>query len=381
MRTHGSLLQLGARVLSTRHGPFDLRVFRNLATRELVLVASRGELAGRAPLLARVHSSCVTSESLHALDCDCAGQLDSALEAIAAEGRGALFYLMQEGRGAGLVAKARDRMMVQASGHRLTTFEAYEQMGILHDQRRYGDVASAMALLGIRAPLRLLSNNPEKRLALEREKIVVSELRAVERDASLFSAHYLEAKRSTGHRLGRPLASPAALPAAVERFEPRLLPGVSDVMEMAHYLLPVALDSARDRAVGDAGTPGEGRSAWLHLHLLCDSGGAREWMALRPVAGEGSVARKSAERSQAPAPALRLVCERLPDRLGDRDADRPVAAWLEAALELDEETAWLVFVPAPAGSLGADETEKPRFERRATRAIAALEAAAPAARG
>ncbi len=124
MQIRGSLLRLETRALETRHGPFEAVVFRNLGSHRLAIVLLRGDVSGSEPLLARVHSSCVTSEALGARDCDCADQLDGALAAIAVEGRGALFYLLQEGRGAGLTAKSRDRMLVQASRHRLTTFEA-----------------------------------------------------------------------------------------------------------------------------------------------------------------------------------------------------------------------------------------------------------------
>ncbi len=145
-----------------------LHVFRDLVVGRVAMVLSRGALAARSPLLARVHSSCLTSECLMGCDCDCAGQLEDALERIAARGRGAIVYLMQEGRGAGLSAKARDRMLVQASGSRLTTFDAYERMGLPPDLRRYDAVASMLAMLDVRGPLRLLTNNPEKLGAVAR---------------------------------------------------------------------------------------------------------------------------------------------------------------------------------------------------------------------
>src|SRR6185436_1559805 len=111
-----------------------------------------GAVGAPAPLLARVHSSCVTSEAYGACDCDCAEQLAASLAEIAGAGRGVLFYLMQEGRGAGFAAKARDRMLVQTSRHRLTTFEAYARMGLDHDCRRYEEVGDLCRLLGVRAP-------------------------------------------------------------------------------------------------------------------------------------------------------------------------------------------------------------------------------------
>jgi len=124
-RLDGTLLAVDARPLSTPHGRFRAHRFHDLATERPVLALAYGTITGREPVLARVHSSCVTSEVYGACDCDCAEQLDAALAHVARRGRGVLFYLMQEGRGAGFVAKALDRMLVQASGHRLTTFDAW----------------------------------------------------------------------------------------------------------------------------------------------------------------------------------------------------------------------------------------------------------------
>ena len=124
-----------------RHGDFIVHFFRDLARQQAAMAIVCGELDGTAPLLARVHSSCLTSECLMGRDCDCAEQLDAALATMSRAGAGVLFYLMQEGRGAGLTAKARDRMIVQASGNRITTFEAYAEMGLPPDLRRYETIA------------------------------------------------------------------------------------------------------------------------------------------------------------------------------------------------------------------------------------------------
>jgi 3,4-dihydroxy 2-butanone 4-phosphate synthase/GTP cyclohydrolase II len=161
-RIDGALLAVGETALDTVHGPFRAHAFHNLTSGDPAVAVTCGDLGTAEPLVARVHSSCITSEAYGACDCDCAEQLDAALAQIAAEGRGALFYLTQEGRGAGFAAKARDRMLVQASRNRLTTFDAYEKMGLRKDQRRYDEVAAMCRLLGVRAPLCLLTNNPDK---------------------------------------------------------------------------------------------------------------------------------------------------------------------------------------------------------------------------
>ena len=260
----GSLLALGTRSLDTVHGRFRAHLFHNLATGQPAVAVATGRLAGRAPLLARVHSSCVTSEAYGACDCDCAEQLGAALAAIAAAGRGVLFYLTQEGRGAGFAAKARDRMLVQASGHRITTFEAYDRLGLGHDQRRYDEVATACRLLGVTARLRLLTNNPEKLDALHDAGVSVCGHQALAVGASPFSRHYLAAKSRSGHLLSAGSGEAAALPERVRRLRPRPLRGLPRFLELASYLLPLR-------------TPAP---AWFRLHLYLDVVARRERVVL-----------------------------------------------------------------------------------------------------
>ncbi len=267
-RLSGTLLQLGTRPLETRHGAFALHHFHDLESGQPVLALAAGELAGAAPLLARVHSACATSEAFGACDCDCAEQLDAALAALAREGRGALFYLMQEGRGAGFAAKARDRMWVQASGQKLTTFEAYERMGLPGDHRRYGCVAHALRLLGCESPLRLLSNNPDKQQALEAEKLRIADVLPLRPGASPFNLHYLASKSRSGHSLPHADPSSAAdLPERVHAIEPFRLPGASELVALAAYLVPVRVPALR-------------QPVWFRLHLYLDVALGRERVAL-----------------------------------------------------------------------------------------------------
>jgi len=273
-------LRLGERPIATRHGDFALHLFRDLAAARTAMVLVRCDLAAPAPLLSRVHSSCVTSECLHGCDCDCAEQLDRALARIARAGRGALVYLMQEGRGAGLSAKARDRMLVQASGSRLTTFDAYAEMGLPADLRRYDAVASVFALLGVRGPLRLMTNNPEKLAAvaraLEVEKIEVAGSEPLSGARSAFNRDYLRAKRSSGHTLERSDRAPGARPPqCVRPFEPT--PHAADPTRLvtAAYFIPIALDAAVE---------------WFRLTVLVEREGGRESVVLSRGAGEAPAA-------------------------------------------------------------------------------------------
>ena len=268
----GTLLHLEELTLDTLHGAFRAHVFHDIASRQPVVVLLRGDVRGPAPLLTRVHSSCVTSETFGGCDCDCVGQLDEALRAIASEGRGAAFYLMQEGRGAGFVAKARDRMIVQASENRVTTFEAYEQMGLGGEHRRYDQVASALRILGIRAPLRLLTNNPDKVAALETEKLTVESTLPLHEVASPFNLHYLASKSRSGHAFDDPSGASLAaeLPETVRYFDPYPLAGASRFLHAASYLLPIQLDDSPRNAPSLRSTEPECVPVWFWLHLYFD---------------------------------------------------------------------------------------------------------------
>ncbi|MEO8600993.1 MAG: GTP cyclohydrolase II [bacterium] len=305
----GTLLRGGRHELETAHGAFTAHRFLDLTARQPVLVLTRGETRGDAPLLARVHSSCVTSESFGGADCDCAGQLDAALEQIARAGRGALFYLLQEGRGAGLVAKARDRMLVQASRDRVTTFDAYARMGLDRDYRRYDAVAFACAALGIAAPLAVLSNNPEKVAALAEAGVAIAGVECLERAPSPFNLHYLSAKSRSGHALSQPAppAGAATLPEIVTAFEPAPLEGLPRFIRVARYLLPVR-----------AQPPAEG-AYWMRLHVYVDGLSGREHVVFT-VAGNSTA-----------TPLVHVTAETLLRRFPLRDR---AAAWPEAVEQL-----------------------------------------------
>ncbi|MBK7950451.1 MAG: GTP cyclohydrolase II [Deltaproteobacteria bacterium] len=294
-----AVLHLGERRLATRHGEFDLHLFRDLAQARIAMVLARGDIDGPEPLLARVHSSCLTSECLGGCDCDCAEQLDRALARIDEAGRGVLVYLMQEGRGAGLSAKARDRMLVQASGNRITTFDAYAEMGLPADLRRYDAVASIFAMLGVCGPLRLLTNNPEKvaavARALESEKIEVEAALPVAGDDSPWNRDYLRAKRISGHALTRADRTPGARPPErVVAFEPVELAGDPARLVTASYFLPVALS---------------GEVHWLRTSVLVDRASGRESIVLSRGAWRGPEAMARPDPSQAIALSL---LDRLP---------------------------------------------------------------------
>ncbi len=316
-----------ARTIATRHGPFELRRFRDGQSGLPALALLRGEIFGAAPLLARIHSSCLTSEFLGALDCDCAQQLASALEAIAGAGRGVLIYLMQEGRGAGLLAKARDRMLVQHHGERITTFEAFDRMGLPRDRRSYEAVPALLAQLGISAPLRLLTHNPEKALRLAAAGVCVLETVVLPPAHSPWNAHYLAAKAGEGHALVLSGARGACLPEPVDWFEPHALSELPRFVRAARYLLPVA------------------QAGWLRAHVYWDREAHSERLVLETLC-----ARDGAH------PLRRVLEQALVDRLPLAPAGATRSAWSETAAAFASGRAGRALVLAP------DELQAPDAE-------------------
>ena len=283
---HGRTLHLASCDLAMRPGDFRAHIFQDIIDKHCLIALAHGDITTAAPLHVRLHSSCVTSETLRGCDCDCVGQLDAALELIAKKGRGILFYLMQEGRGVGYAAKARDRMLVQASADRLTTFDAYAAMGLQKDHRHYDNISQICHLLGVRAPFHVLTNNPDKVAALRAQGIRVASTEPLEIEPSPFNLAYLASKATRGgHNLKRPAASKvrrAAPPEPVTAFRPRALAGARRFILFASYFLPV-------KPVDDnpaAAKPGKTAKAprlephWFRAHVYYDIVTSQEYIVL-----------------------------------------------------------------------------------------------------
>lgn len=162
--------EVATTTLPTRYGVFTAHAFRDVLGTELV-VLTVGEVDGT-DVVTRVHSGCVTGDVLGSLRCDCGFQLDTALQLLQDEGRGALVYLpSQEGRGIGLASKL-EAYALQDAG--LDTVEANQELGLPVDARDYGAASQALRALGVRS-VRLLTNNPEKVEALEALGVPVTE--------------------------------------------------------------------------------------------------------------------------------------------------------------------------------------------------------------
>ena len=163
------------------------------------LVLTLGDVSDGAPVLARVHSECLTGDALFSMRCDCGEQLQAALEAIAKEGRGVLLYLRQEGRGIGLLNKIK-AYKLQDEG--ADTVEANEALGFGADQRNYYIVKPMLDHLHIKA-LRLMTNNPRKVAAMEELGFEVTERIALKTPHNPHNQKYLATKAGKlGHLMG-----------------------------------------------------------------------------------------------------------------------------------------------------------------------------------
>jgi 3,4-dihydroxy 2-butanone 4-phosphate synthase / GTP cyclohydrolase II len=331
----GQILSLGTVAMDTAHGRFHALVGRNLATGSAAFAIYLGEIAAPEPLLVRIHSSCVTSETFGGCDCDCVEQLDAALERIARRGRGIVFYLMQEGRGAGFAAKARDRMLVQASGNRLTTFDAYAQMGLDHDCRRYEEVGDLCHLLGVCAPLTVLTGNPEKLAGLRRDAgLAIVGTEPLSPAPSPWNRHYIAAKLLSGHQVADAGAGVAAaeLPETVVACEPRALPGDPRFVHLATYLLPI-------RAVPAPGSRPAGDPSWFRLYAYADLVSRVDRVVL------------TFGRDDAPVQLVRVQREALLERFPLVGAERRKPLWHEAMRRIVAHGGCATFLP----STGFDE--------------------------
>ena len=195
MRRKPTVEIYGETILPTERGPFRTVVFRDTRSGAEHVAMVLGDVAGDA-VPVRVHSECLTSEVLGSLKCDCRAQLDRALDLIAAEGRGAVLYLRQEGRGIGLGNKIR-AYALQAEGY--DTYQANRALGFPDDLRRYDVAAEMLRLLGVGA-VDLITNNPLKVAGLQEAGIEVRRRVPLPSPANPHNVNYLRVKRErTGH--------------------------------------------------------------------------------------------------------------------------------------------------------------------------------------
>ena len=196
---HESLVEMGVEVdMPTDYGHFHLIPFRQKDNGLEHIAIIKGDVSGGDPVLVRVHSSCATGDIFGSMRCDCGAQLHEALRMIEKEGRGAVVYLNQEGRGIGLMDKIR-AYKLQEDG--LDTVEANIHLGHAADERNYGVGAQILNLLGIRK-MRLMTNNPVKRKGLEGFGLEVVENVPIEIEPNCYNKRYMQTKKERmGHNL------------------------------------------------------------------------------------------------------------------------------------------------------------------------------------
>ncbi len=194
-----SLIEQGVEVdLPTRWGRFRAIPFREKRNGLEHIALVKGDLSGDEPALVRVHSSCATGDIFGSHRCDCGEQLHRAMEAVEREGRGAIVYLMQEGRGIGLMEKMK-AYKLQEEG--MDTVDANICLGHKADERDYGVGAQILRAIGV-SRMRLMSNNPTKRIGLQGYGLEIVETVPIEVEPNEYNRNYLRTKRTRmGHDL------------------------------------------------------------------------------------------------------------------------------------------------------------------------------------
>lgn len=186
--------------LPTQWGVFEMHGFEDADADKEHVVLTMGDVANGEPVLARVHSECLTGDSLFSMRCDCGSQLQEAMRKIAEQGRGVLFYLRQEGRGIGLLNKIK-AYKLQDEG--ADTVEANEKLGFGADMRDYSICRPMLEHLNIKS-VKLMTNNPRKVKALEDLGVDVTERIGLATGQNPHNEKYLATKAGKlGHLMGK----------------------------------------------------------------------------------------------------------------------------------------------------------------------------------
>jgi 3,4-dihydroxy 2-butanone 4-phosphate synthase/GTP cyclohydrolase II len=182
--------------MPTDYGDFDLHLYKSTTDGQHHLALVKGEVTGKANVLVRVHSECLTGDVFGSRRCDCGPQLQQAMKQVSEEGRGVILYMRQEGRGIGLVPKIL-AYKLQETG--LDTVEANLKLGYKMDLREYGLGAQILADLGLKT-IRLLTNNPKKVVGLEGYGLEIVEQVPIRVKPNPHNEKYLKTKREKlGH--------------------------------------------------------------------------------------------------------------------------------------------------------------------------------------
>ena len=194
----GTVERVAVAFLPTEWGDFQIAAYRSLTTNEEFVALFRGEMNRNVPTLVRIHSQCLTGDVFGSTKCDCGRQLHQTMQMIQQEGRGAIVYQQQEGRGIGIVNKIR-AYALQDQG--ADTVEANERLGLAVDLRNYRQCAEILFDLGL-CRVKVISNNPQKLRALEEAGLKIVERVSIEVDSTENAAGYLRTKKEKlGHLL------------------------------------------------------------------------------------------------------------------------------------------------------------------------------------
>ncbi len=184
--------------LPTEWGDFQIAGYRSLISAEEFVVLYKGEMRPDVPTLVRIHSQCLTGDVFGSKKCDCGEQLHRTMQMIDEEGRGAIVYQQQEGRGIGIINKIR-AYALQDEG--ADTVEANERLGLAVDSREYRQCAEVLFDLGL-CQVKVISNNPGKLQALEEAGLEIVERISIEVPSSAPAARYMQTKKEKmGHLL------------------------------------------------------------------------------------------------------------------------------------------------------------------------------------
>ena len=194
-----SIIEVGDKVdMPTAYGHFKLIPFRQKSNGAEHMALVKGEWTEDEPILVRVHSSCATGDILGSMRCDCGEQLIKSMQMIEKEGKGVVVYMQQEGRGIGLMNKMA-AYKLQEEGY--DTIDANIHLGFKSDERDYGCGAQMLRKLGVHK-MRLMTNNPVKRVGLEAYGLEIVENVPIEITPNKYNERYLKTKRDRmGHTL------------------------------------------------------------------------------------------------------------------------------------------------------------------------------------
>lgn len=194
----GTVERVAVANLPTEWGDFQIAAYRSLTTNEEFVVLFKGELKRDVPTLVRIHSQCLTGDVFGSTKCDCGRQLHDTMQMIEHEGRGAIVYQQQEGRGIGIVNKIRAYALQDLGAD---TVEANVRLGLAVDLRDYRQCAEILFDIGL-CRVKVISNNPLKLQALEEAGLKIVERISIEVDSTEDAAGYLRTKKEKlGHLL------------------------------------------------------------------------------------------------------------------------------------------------------------------------------------